>query len=175
MLKTKILIWQLVLITFLLASCSVKEEKAITILETTDLHGVILPYDFIEKKEIKASLAGVSTYVNQVRKGERPVILLDNGDNLQGQPAVYYYNFIDTVSPHIMAGALNFIGYDAGTVGNHDIEAGHAVYDRLVRKYKFPLLAANAINKTTGKVPVAGCQCHKQDNRETLFQALYDY
>lgn len=151
MLKTKILIWQLVLITFLLASCSVKEEKAITILETTDLHGVILPYDFIEKKEIKASLAGVSTYVNQVRKGERPVILLDNGDNLQGQPAVYYYNFIDTVSPHIMAGALNFIGYDAGTVGNHDIEAGHAVYDRLVRKYKFPLLAANAINKTTGK------------------------
>jgi len=151
MFKINIFRWQLILIAVLLASCSVKEEKAITILETTDLHGVILPYDFIEKKEIKASLAGVSTYVKQARKGNRPVILLDNGDNLQGQPTVYYYNFIDTVSPHIMAGALNFLGYDAGTVGNHDIEAGHSVYDRLVRNYKFPLLAANAIDKGTGK------------------------
>jgi 2',3'-cyclic-nucleotide 2'-phosphodiesterase/3'-nucleotidase len=151
MFKIKILIWQLVLIAVLLASCSVKEEKSITILETTDLHGVILPYDFIERKEMKASLAGVSTYVKKVREGKIPVILLDNGDNLQGQPPVYFYNFIDTVSPHIMAGALNFLGYDAGTAGNHDIEAGHSVYDRLVRKYKFPLLAANAVNKATGK------------------------
>jgi 2',3'-cyclic-nucleotide 2'-phosphodiesterase / 3'-nucleotidase len=151
MFKIKILRWQLVLIAVLLASCSGKEEKAITILETTDLHGVILPYDFIEKKDIKASLAGVSTYVKKTRNGKRPVILLDNGDNLQGQPTVYYYNFIDTVSPHIITGALNFLGYDAGTVGNHDIEAGHSVYDRLAKEYNFPLLAANAVNKATGK------------------------
>jgi 2',3'-cyclic-nucleotide 2'-phosphodiesterase/3'-nucleotidase len=143
--------WQLILIAFLLASCSAKKEKSITILETTDLHGVILPYDFIEKKDMKASLAGVSTYVKKARVGKRPVILLDNGDNLQGQPPVYYYNFIDTVSPHILAGALNFLDYDAGTVGNHDIEAGHSVYDGLVREYNFPLLAANAVSKTTGK------------------------
>ncbi len=151
MFKIKILRWQLVLIAVLLASCSGKEEKAITILETTDLHGVILPYDFIEKKDMKASLAGVSTYVKKTRNGKRPVILLDNGDNLQGQPTVYYYNFIDTVSPHIITGALNFLGYDAGTVGNHDIEAGHSVYDRLAREYNFPLLAANAVDKATGK------------------------
>ena len=151
MLKIKILRWQLVLIVVLLASCSVNKDKAITILETTDLHGVILPYDFIEKKDLKASLAGVSTYVKKTRNRKRPVILLDNGDNLQGQPTVYYYNFIDTVSPHIITGALNFLGYDAGTVGNHDIEAGHSVYDRLVKEYNFPLLAANAVNKATGK------------------------
>ena len=151
MLKIKILRWQLVIIVILLASCTGKKDKTITILETTDLHGVILPYDFIEKKDMKASLAGVSTYVKKTRNGKRPVILLDNGDNLQGQPTVYYYNFIDTVSPHIIAGALNFLGYDAGTVGNHDIEAGHSVYDRLVKEYNFPLLAANAVNKATGK------------------------
>ena len=70
---------------------------------------------------------------------------------LQGQPEVYYYNFIDTVSPHFVAEVMNYMGYDAGTVGNHDVEAGHAVYDRLVKEYNFPLLAANAVDIKTGK------------------------
>jgi len=141
----------LTFIALLIASCSGREEQAITILQTTDLHGVILPYDFIEKEDMKVSLAGISTYVKKVRDGEAPVVLLDNGDNLQGQPPVYYYNFIDTLSPHIMTEALNYLGYDAGTVGNHDIEAGHSVYDRLVAEYNFPLLAANAVNSATGE------------------------
>jgi 2',3'-cyclic-nucleotide 2'-phosphodiesterase/3'-nucleotidase len=141
----------LALIIILLISCSRKEEKSITILETTDIHGVIFPYDFIEKQEIKVSLAGVSSYVRKTRDREKSVILLDDGDNLQGQPPVYYYNFIDTISPHLNAKAMNFLGYDAGTVGNHDIEAGHSVYDRLAVEYNFPLLAANAVNKATGK------------------------
>jgi 2',3'-cyclic-nucleotide 2'-phosphodiesterase/3'-nucleotidase len=46
---------------------------------------------------------------------------------------------------------MNWCKFDAGTVGNHDIETGHSVYDRLVKLYDFPLLAANAINKSTGK------------------------
>jgi len=135
----------------LLFSCSGREQKSITILFTTDVHGVIFPYDFIEKKEMKVSLASVSSYVNKVREDANPVILLDNGDNLQGQPPVYYYNFIDTVSPHILAEVMNFLDYDACTVGNHDIEAGHDVYDKLVGQYDFPLLAANAVSKATGR------------------------
>lgn len=138
-------------ILILLFSCSGREQKSITILLTTDVHGVIYPYDFIEKEEIKASLASVSSYVRKVREDAGPVILLDNGDNLQGQPPVYYYNFIDTVSPHILAEVMNFLDYDACTVGNHDIEAGHAVYDDLAGQYDFPLLAANAVSKATGK------------------------
>lgn len=141
----------LTFIALIIASCSGGKEQRLTILQTTDLHGVIMPYDFIEKQELKASLAGVSSYVKKARNLKDPVLLLDNGDNLQGQPPVYYYNFIDTVSPHIMAEALNYLGYDAGTVGNHDIEAGHSVYDRLVMEYDFPLLAANAVNKATGE------------------------
>jgi len=46
---------------------------------------------------------------------------------------------------------MNYMKYDAATVGNHDIEAGHAVYDRLAGEYKFPLLAANAVRKSDGK------------------------
>jgi 2',3'-cyclic-nucleotide 2'-phosphodiesterase/3'-nucleotidase len=46
---------------------------------------------------------------------------------------------------------MNYMGYEAGTVGNHDIEAGHSVYDRLRKLYKFPMLAANAVDIKTGQ------------------------
>lgn len=134
-----------------LTSCKISDRKHIVILETTDIHGVMLPYDFIEKQKLDASLANSSSFINKLRKNGETVFLLDNGDNLQGQPEVYYYNFIDTVSPHFLSEAMNWLGYDACTVGNHDIEAGHAVYDRVRKKDKFPLLAANAINIKTGK------------------------
>jgi 2',3'-cyclic-nucleotide 2'-phosphodiesterase/3'-nucleotidase len=140
-----------ILIFLLLISCSGNREIKIAILETTDVHGVILPYDFIEKTKLDASLASSFTYIKKVRNEKDATVLLDNGDNLQGQPEVYYYNFIDTVSPHICPEVMNFMAYDACTVGNHDIEAGHAVYDRLVKLYNFPLLAANAVNSKTGK------------------------
>jgi 2',3'-cyclic-nucleotide 2'-phosphodiesterase/3'-nucleotidase len=139
------------LLLIFLISCVKEKKQTITILETTDVHGVILPYDFIEKKELNFSLANAYTYIKKVRKNSNSVLLLDNGDNLQGQPDVYFYNFIDTTSPHLNAEVMNFMGYDAGTVGNHDIEAGHSVYDRLAKDYRFPLLAANAVDKTTGK------------------------
>jgi 2',3'-cyclic-nucleotide 2'-phosphodiesterase / 3'-nucleotidase len=134
-----------------MVSCSGTGKKSFSIIETTDVHGTILPYDFIENKNITASMASSFDYVKQIRKIKDATILLDNGDNLQGQPEVYYYNFIDTVSPHFVAEVMNYMGYDAGTIGNHDIEAGHAVYDRLVKEYKFPLLAANAVDINTGK------------------------
>jgi 2',3'-cyclic-nucleotide 2'-phosphodiesterase/3'-nucleotidase len=136
---------------FSIVSCSVNRNKSFSIIETTDLHGVILPYDFIEKEKLGFSMGSSLTYVKQVRKEKDAVLLLDNGDNLQGQPAVYYYNFIDTLSPHLLAQVMNFMKYDAGTVGNHDIETGHAVYDRLVKEYNFPLMAANAVDVNTGK------------------------
>ncbi len=74
------------------------------------------------------------------------IVLLDNGDILQGDPLAYYYNFVDTTAIHIVADILNYLRYDAATAGNHDIETGHKVYDRVRSEYKFPLLAANAID-----------------------------
>ena len=144
--------WTVIVLTAFIISCTGGgTEGDLIILETTDLHGVVLPYDFMEQQKTDVSLASIASYVKKARSGPAPVFLLDNGDNLQGQPSVYYYNFIDTVSPHINAVAFNALEYDAITVGNHDIEAGHAVYDRLVREYNFPLLAANAVNLSTGK------------------------
>ena len=139
------------LIFLLLVSCSGTGKKSISIIETTDVHGVILPYDFIEKEKMDFSMASSFNYIKQIRKAKDITLLLDNGDNLQGQPEVYYYNFIDTVQPHFVAEVMNYMGYDAGTVGNHDVETGHVVYDRLVKAYNFPLLAANAIDIKTAK------------------------
>jgi 2',3'-cyclic-nucleotide 2'-phosphodiesterase/3'-nucleotidase len=137
-------------IGFLILSSGCKARK-ISILETTDVHGVILPYDFVEKEPLDASLASAATYVRQLRDKDANVLLLDNGDNLQGQPEEYYYNFIDTISTHFNADVMNYMGYEAGTAGNHDIEAGHSVYDRLVKLYNFPILAANAVDIKTGQ------------------------
>jgi 2',3'-cyclic-nucleotide 2'-phosphodiesterase/3'-nucleotidase len=138
------------LIAFTIISCTEQGPVKVTILETTDLHGTFFPFDFIENEELDASLAHAASYIRKVRE-EGNLVLLDNGDNLQGQPTVYFSNFIDTVSPHIAAEMYNFLEFDAMTVGNHDVEAGHDVYDRLKNDYNFPLLAANAINTNTGE------------------------
>jgi 2',3'-cyclic-nucleotide 2'-phosphodiesterase / 3'-nucleotidase len=147
--KLKLLILTTILISSL-GSCRNEGQPSLVLLGTTDIHGTFFPYDFVENRESSSSLASVSEYVNQVRKEGLQTILLDNGDILQGQPEVYYYNFVDTVSEHLCASMLNYMKYDAATAGNHDIEAGHQVYDRIMKDYNFPLLAANAVSTVTG-------------------------
>ncbi len=128
------------------------ESFSLKIIETSDVHGSLFSYDFINDKPAKTSLAQISTYVNEQRANpDQEVILLDNGDILQGQPIVYYYNFEDTGEQHIQAQVMNYMGYAAGTIGNHDIEAGHPVYDQLVKDFNFPWLAANAVDEKTGE------------------------
>ena len=88
-----------------LISCSYisAKEVEIKIYQTSDVHGSYFPYDFITGQPLPGSLARVSTVINKAREkyGDN-VLLIDNGDILQGQPTVYYYNYIDTVSPIIL-------------------------------------------------------------------------
>lgn len=128
-------------------------EVTIKLIETSDVHGNYYPEDFINRTPSRGSLARVYSYVDSVRKevGKEHVVLLDNGDILQGQPTVYYYNFIDTVSVHITSAMMNFMEYDACTVGNHDIETGHSVYDRWISLQKSPTLGANVISTSTNE------------------------
>ena len=132
----------------LTVSCSEQGDN-LQIYATTDLHGMLLPYDFTEGTERDRSLANLDSLVTI--GGRDNIIVLDNGDILQGDPLVYYYNYVDTSRTHIAADILNYIGYDAATAGNHDIEAGHPLYDRIRREYDFPLLAANAVHEDTGE------------------------
>lgn len=124
----------------------------IKIIETSDVHGAIFPYDLKENRAINSSLARVTTYVKEQRADTNQVVfLIDNGDILQGTPAVYYYNFEKTDTLHLYADVMNYMKYDAGTVGNHDIETGHNVYDRFDKEINFPWLAANAIDTKTNE------------------------
>ena len=136
----------------LLAGTSFSQTVNLKLIETSDVHGSLFEYDFIKAKLGNTSLAQLYTYIQQQRDNKnQSVVLLDDGDILQGQPIVYYYNFEKTDVPHIVSRVMNYMNYDAGTVGNHDIEPGHPVYDKINKEFNFPWLAANAINTKTGK------------------------
>lgn len=125
------------------------KSVTLTFIETSDIHGAIYPYDFVNAKPMAASLAQVASLIEEERQSNPNLVLLDDGDSLQGQPTVYYYNFEKTSGPHIWSQAVNFLEYDAVAVGNHDIEAGHNVYDRLYEEIQAPVVCANAM-KTDG-------------------------
>lgn len=124
--------------------------QTIRIIYTTDTHGSIFPYNFVTGEDAQHSLAQAVTYIEEARNSSDNVILLDAGDMLQGTPAVYYYNNVDTAH-NIIPRIYNHLKYDAVCIGNHDIETGHAVYDKVVGEMNMPVLGANVINKATGK------------------------
>ena len=151
--KKSILACSMALLCFLPMTAKQKTKTVtLRIVETSDVHGSFFPYDFINRKPKRGSLARVSNYVNRLREqhGDR-VILLDNGDILQGQPTCYYYNFVNTETTNIAADLTNYLKYDAQTIGNHDIEPGHAVYNKWIREVRCPMLGANVIDTKTGK------------------------
>lgn len=122
------------------------------ILETSDVHGCFFPYDFINRCPMKGSLARVSTYVKQLRdKYGDNLLLFDNGDILQGQPTCYYCNYVKPEMENVAASVINYLRYDAQTIGNHDVETGHEVYDKWINEVKCPMLGANVIDIKTGE------------------------
>ena len=94
---------------FALGAAAQHKEVKFSLLETTDVHGNYLPYNFITGEDGTGSMARIYSYVKQLRQqqGTDHVVLLDNGDILQGQPIAYYYNYMDTKSPHLCASVLN--------------------------------------------------------------------
>ena len=137
-----------------IASCCGPKDGEYTfrLLTTNDVHGRYFDSLYVADETVNA-LTNIAWYADSIRTADGPdnVILLDAGDCLQGDNAAYYFNYIDTASTHLYARMTEYIGYDAVVVGNHDIETGHKVYDRMVRTMKVPFLAANAIRTDDGK------------------------
>lgn len=128
------------------------QEITVRIAATSDVHGALFPHDFLNDKPGATSLASVQAFVDSVRAiPGANLILLDNGDLIQGTPAAYYANFVQKNRQNLFARVLNHIQFDAATVGNHDIEAGPDVYYRLQREFNFPWLGGNILSTNTGK------------------------
>ena len=143
---------------FLAFSCgrTLKDgEYTLTVLSTNDVHGTWFDSTYVDSRT-RPSLMAVKHYVDSVRTadGVGNVLLLDAGDCLQGDNAPYYFNYVDTETPHLFPRLMKYMGYDAVAVGNHDIETGHPVYDRVaadLKKNGVDFLAANAIRNDDGK------------------------
>ena len=139
------------------AACnSLKDgEYNLTLLTTNDIHGRYFDSTYVGTNVAK-SLFAAKYCVDSVRAavGEDHVLLVDAGDCLQGDNAAYYFNYVDTLTPHVYPRLVKYMGYDAVAVGNHDIETGHKVYDRIAAQfasYGIPFLAGNAIRNDDGK------------------------
>lgn len=150
----------LILLILSISSCAgdkLKDgEYQIEIYSTNDVHGRFFDSLYVTTQSQLVhpySIASVSTVIKEARNraGQENVILMDIGDHLQGDNAAFYYNFIDTVSKHLFSRIINYLNYDAVVVGNHDVEPGHRVYDKVTKELNPPYLAANAIDIKTGK------------------------
>ena len=84
----------LTLVIAVVAYCVVPKQHNITVVATNDLHGRFFDSAYVADKTNPSSLSKISQYVNNLRNdlGKNHVILLDIGDVLQGDNAVYYYN-----------------------------------------------------------------------------------
>ena len=142
----KILLITLTLFVLLPVSGQQTKTIRLKVIETSDVHGHFFPYDFMERKPLKGTLTRANTYIKKERaKYGNHLLLIDNGDILQGQPCVYWSNYVMPTDENLAASVINYMGYDAETVGNHDIEPGHKVYDKWIREVRCPLLGANIV------------------------------
>lgn len=127
-----------------------KRVVNLKIIHTSDVHGNFFLWDFVRNHTVKGSLSRVYAYVQSLRQsyGSR-LLLTDGGDILQGSPVVYFNNLSSTSNHDLTAELMNYMHYDVGTIGNHDIETGHKNYDRWAHLCHFPIVCANIINQQT--------------------------
>ena len=122
-------------------------EARICLVQTTDVHGRIVPWDYFQDREVSLGLAKVATLVKELRQKNPNLVLIDNGDTIQGTPMSYYFAVEQTDLPHPMMAAMNAMGYAAMTVGNHEYNYGLGVLERCRRDARFPFLSANTYTK----------------------------
>ncbi|MEV0166409.1 bifunctional metallophosphatase/5'-nucleotidase [Nonomuraea fuscirosea] len=134
----------------------------VTVMGTSDLHANVLNWDYFKDGAYTDSqgnavgLAKVSSLVNRIRaeRGADRTLLFDSGDTIQGTPLAYYYAKVEPITEtgrtHPMAKAMNAIGYDAVTLGNHEFNYGLPLLATWIKQMKAPVLGANAVRDRSG-------------------------
>lgn len=154
-------------LAFASVACTQTEEHELYLITTGDVHGSWFDEPYTGGKKL-TSLLSVSSYVNGLRDsvGADNVLLLDAGDALQGDKAPYYYNYVDTLAPHLFPRIMAYMHYDVAVLGNHDIETGHHVYDRVAAEMNaagIKWLAGNALRTDNGKPYFPTCAMLRKD------------
>src|SRR5580704_3569828 len=129
------------------------QSKTITLLDTTDSHGHILPWDYYENHPADLGLAKIATLVKRARADAPDAMLLDCGDTTEGTPFAYYFARKDTAKPNPEIAVFNAMHYDAMAVGNHEFNFGLDEMWKAKRESNFPWLAANVKQTYTTGVP----------------------
>lgn len=121
----------------------------LTILATSDLHGYILPSNFGSRQQnLPFGVAKAATILKEEqKKAQGPVILIENGDFIQGSPLSYYIaKRRETEDPTDLMATLNTIGYDVGLLGNHEFNYGMEYLQKSIEAVDYPVICANILN-----------------------------
>ncbi len=128
------------------------KNKKITILATTDIHGNILGYNYDKGESFNNSgMNRIYSYIKQVKSENLNTLVVDNGDIIQGNTLTdeMYSNKKDEKHPVISA--MNFMGYDAMVLGNHEFNFGLDLIKSLEKQSNFPFLSANVAYRESGE------------------------
>jgi 5'-nucleotidase len=112
-------------------------ETVITILHTNDTHSQIDPLPANDRNAGKGGVARRATLVKKIRKENPNTLLIDAGDVLQGTP---YFNFF---KGEVEYKAMSAIGYDVGTLGNHEFDNGVNALAAALKFANFDIVSAN--------------------------------
>lgn len=144
--------------------------KKLRILATTDIHGTILSHSYLNNKETNSSLSRISTAIKHYRNDE--LILIDNGDVLQGSPLVAYNNRYQHFS--LFAKAMNALNYNYYTLGNHDFNYGIDVLARFISENNAEGLTQNILIHNQ---PIGSSRIYTSEEGHTIafIGAVTDY
>jgi len=122
------------------------DSTTVTILETSDLHGRIYPYEYaIDSYDDDTGLAKIATLIKQERAIDPGLILMDCGDTVQDNSA----DLFNDLPVHPMIEGLNFLDYDVWVFGNHEFNYEKSFFDKNIATFKNTVLSANTV-KTDG-------------------------
>jgi 2',3'-cyclic-nucleotide 2'-phosphodiesterase/3'-nucleotidase len=126
-------------------------QAHLRIMETTDLHVHVFPYDYYADRPIDTvGLARTASYIKDIRSEATNSLLVDNGDFLQGNPMgdyIAYERGMKDGDMHPVITAMNTLGFDASTLGNHEFNYGLSFLMKSLAGANFPVVSANVATK----------------------------
>lgn len=129
------------------AARAAADQAHLRILETTDLHVNVFPYDYYADKPNETfGLSRTATIIDGIKAEAGNILLIDNGDIIQGSPMgdyVAYAHGMPDGYVHPIIRAMNTLGYACSTLGNHEFNYGLEILDRAMAGANFPFVCAN--------------------------------